>query len=70
MLILSQICAHVQAMLARKSKSLKDVVTVLKVFRDNVDEDALAIDDNGQPAPSQAMILEELIKFLESILKK
>lgn len=34
----TQILAHAQQMMSRKGRSIKDVVEVLKVFRDNVDE--------------------------------
>ena len=65
-------------MLARKGKSFKDIVEVLKVFYDNVgDDDTSSSDDkNGaQPpppvdvdaSPPQKLILGELINFMEGI---
>lgn len=51
-------------MLDRKSKTLKDIVRTLQIYRDNVDEDA-GSDDPERP-PSQREILQYLIDFLDS----
>lgn len=57
----SQIRTHLQQMLSRKNKSLKDIVKTLKVYYDNVDgEDA----QNDQI--SQKEILHNLIAFLDA----
>jgi beta-catenin-like protein 1 len=49
-------------MLRRKSKSLQDIVEVLRVYRDNIDEEETPPEET---APSQREILEGLITFLE-----
>lgn len=49
-------------MLDRKSKTLKDIVSVLKVYRENVGEDESRAPDD--PSPTQQEILDGLITFL------
>ncbi|KIJ56815.1 hypothetical protein M422DRAFT_218491 [Sphaerobolus stellatus SS14] len=56
--------SHVSMIIGRKNKTLKDIVEVLKVYRDNVGEDEMRTDD-AEAAPSQREILEGLIAFLE-----
>lgn len=59
-------------MLGRRSQSLADIVKVLQAFHDNVDEqgeqkpvDGMDVDgETGEP--TQKMILEGLLGFLES----
>ena len=58
-----QIRTHIQQMLSRRDKSLKDVVKTLEVYRDNVDEDDATAPDDG--SPSRKEILRNLIAFLE-----
>jgi hypothetical protein len=62
-------------MLARKDMSLKDIVGVLKEFRVNIgdgaaEETAMHPGGPGEPATQEAetqrMILEGLIKFLDT----
>lgn len=54
-------------MLARRSKSLKDIVAVLQVYHQNLgDEEDIVLDASDEPAPSQRMILEQLIAFLDA----
>jgi beta-catenin-like protein 1 len=57
-------------MLDRKTKSLKDVVHTLQIYRDNVDEgERTSSADTGEGperAPSQREILQHLIDFLDS----
>lgn len=53
-------------MLTRKGKSLKDVVEVLKVFRDNIDEEESGLPEDEEASPPQREILVGLIAFLES----
>ena len=57
-------------MLNRKSKTLKDVVDVLKVYRENVGDEAqqLLSEEDGEPSPPQKEILGALIDFLEGCL--
>lgn len=50
-------------MLRRRDKSLKDIVKILEIYRDNVDEDPSAKDSNE---PSQKEILQRLIDFLDA----
>jgi beta-catenin-like protein 1 len=58
---------HVELLLTRKGKSLKDIVRILKEYRENVgDEDEAPKDDQGADAPSQKMILQGLIDFLDA----
>ncbi|KAG9006053.1 hypothetical protein FRB94_001034 [Tulasnella sp. JGI-2019a] len=69
---------HVQTIMGRKGKTLKDIVAILKEYHDNITEDApqdpppedaMAVDGAvaGEPlAPSQRDILEGLMTFLES----
>lgn len=52
-------------MLKRKGHSLSDVVGVLKVYRDNVDEDTVTVADVEDASPPQKEILSGLIAFLE-----
>jgi beta-catenin-like protein 1 len=54
-------------MLGRKTKSLKDIVNTLQIYRDNVDEDekTLTVHDSER-APSQKEILRHLIDFLDN----
>lgn len=58
-----QIRGHIQQMLRRRDKSLKEIVKVLQVYRDNVDEDPSAKDSDE---PSQKEILQHLIDFLDA----
>jgi len=59
--------AHAQAMLSRKNKSIKDIVAVLKEFHDNTGEEPPLEDgEAGSETPSQKIILQGLIEFLES----
>ncbi|KAJ3554103.1 hypothetical protein NM688_g3281 [Phlebia brevispora] len=55
--------AHIQQMLRRRDKSLKDIVKTLEIYRDNVDED-----DAGRAPdePSRKEILQHLIEFLDA----
>lgn len=61
-LIVLQIRDHVRQMLSRRNKSLQDVVSTLRTFRDNIDEDG----SNNSNGISQREILQHLIVFLES----
>jgi beta-catenin-like protein 1 len=61
-LIVAQIRDHVRQMLNRRNKSFQDVVSTLRVFRDNIDEGEL----NNADGISQRGILQHLITFLES----
>jgi len=75
------ILAHAQQMMSRKGRSIKDVVEVLKVFRDNIDETdspsrtAVAAAESDSAAavavedasPPQREILGGLIGFLEGV---
>ncbi|KAF8591532.1 DUF1716-domain-containing protein [Ramaria rubella] len=54
---------HVTMILGRKNKTLKDIVSVLKTYRDNVDGEERRIAEDA--APSQQEILHGLITFLE-----
>lgn len=58
--------AHAQQMLKRKGKSLQDVVDVLKLFRDNVDDDESEAALAEDASPPQREILTGLINFLEA----
>ena len=53
-------------MLKRKGKSLQDVVNVLKLFRDNVDDDESEAALAEDASPPQREILTGLINFLEA----
>ncbi|KAH9965946.1 DUF1716-domain-containing protein [Russula dissimulans] len=53
---------HVRQMLNRRDKSFLDVVSTLRVFRDNIDEAEL----NNSDGILQREILQHLIAFLES----
>jgi beta-catenin-like protein 1 len=53
-------------MLSRRNKSLKDIVEVLRGFRDNVDDSDKM--DEGNESISQKEILEGLLGFLEGCL--
>ena len=63
---------HAQQMLKRKGRTLQDVVEVLKIFRDNIDEDdastaaARQVEDSSDASPPQKEILGGLIAFLEA----
>ena len=50
-------------MLSRKSKSLSDIVSTLKTYRDNVDEDVTSLKEGDL---SQKEILQHLIDFLDA----
>lgn len=50
-------------MLDRKNKSLKDIVKILEVYRDNVD---VGGGQQEEGAMSQREILENLIRFLDA----
>lgn len=50
-------------MLDRKSKSLKDVVSVLKMYRENIGEDQTRAPDDS--SLTQQEILDGLITFLD-----
>ncbi|THH32917.1 hypothetical protein EUX98_g1307 [Antrodiella citrinella] len=56
---------HIQRMLDRRNKSLKDIVRVLQIYHDNVD-DAPAEDDGETPQMSQRDILQNLMAFLDA----
>ncbi|KAI5124831.1 hypothetical protein M0805_005461 [Coniferiporia weirii] len=56
---------HAQQMLNRKGSTLADVVAVLKVFRDNVDEEETPAVNAEDASPPQKEILGGLIAFLE-----
>ncbi|KAG8891004.1 hypothetical protein FRB98_000013 [Tulasnella sp. 332] len=69
--------SHVQTMMGRKGKTLKDIVAVLKEYHENITEDvpqdprledAMVVDEGVvvPVAPSQRDILEGLMSFLES----
>lgn len=63
-----QILGHAQQMLNRKGANIKDIIGVLKVFRDNVDDADVGSVTNAEDAsPPQREILSGLIGFLESI---
>ena len=49
-------------MLSRKNQSVKDIVTTLRIFRDNLDD---ADDSSSDEGPSQRVILEGLIDALD-----
>jgi len=54
---------HVQQMLSRRSKSLKDLASTLEIYHDNVDEEDTSAQDDGSPYRKE--ILRNLIAFLE-----
>ncbi|KAH8105853.1 Catenin-beta-like protein [Cristinia sonorae] len=54
---------HIQRMLDRRNKSLKDIVQTLQIFHDNVDEGSEPGGDDSQL--SQREILKHLMAFLE-----
>lgn len=62
---LLQIQTHAQNMLGRKGRTLKDVVEVLKVSRDNMDEDISAASQVDDASPPQKEILGGLITYLD-----
>lgn len=64
--LLIQIRAHVQFMLARKDMSLKDIVKVLIEFYENVGDEAAESASADPDAPTQRMILQGLIQFLDA----
>ncbi|GBE79478.1 Beta-catenin-like protein 1 homolog [Sparassis crispa] len=53
--------AHIQQMLSRRDKSLKDIVKTLHIYHDNVNEDEMQ--DDGM---SRREILRNLIAFLDA----
>ncbi|KAI0304115.1 DUF1716-domain-containing protein [Russula brevipes] len=53
---------HVRQMLNRRNKSFQDVVSTLRIFRDNIDEG----ESNNSDGTSQREILQHLMAFLES----
>ncbi|KAF8505761.1 DUF1716-domain-containing protein [Russula emetica] len=53
---------HVRQMLNRRNKSFLDIVSTLRIFRDNIDEREL----NASEGMSQREILQHLIAFSES----
>ncbi|KAJ3484557.1 hypothetical protein NLI96_g5564 [Meripilus lineatus] len=55
--------SHLQQMLARRDKSLKDIVKTLQIYHDNVDEDDTAAESGSL---SQKEILSNLIVFLDA----
>ncbi|OCH94113.1 DUF1716-domain-containing protein [Obba rivulosa] len=57
--------SHIQAMLNRRNKSLKDIVNTLEIYRDNVDEGD-SQPDVAEGSLSQVEILQNLIAFLEA----
>ncbi|KAH7926758.1 DUF1716-domain-containing protein [Leucogyrophana mollusca] len=61
--------AHLTHMLERRSQSIKDIVTTLRIFHENVDGDAPDRPASSDQAPerglSQKEILQNLITFLE-----
>lgn len=62
LLIVAQVRDHVRQMLNRRDKSFLDVVSTLRIFRDNINEGELNIFDGI----SQREILQHLMVFLES----
>jgi len=54
--------AHLQQMLSRRDKSLKDIADTLQIHHDNVDEDT---DVDADGSPSRKEILRNLIAFLQ-----
>lgn len=59
-----QIRTHVQQMLNRRNRSLKDIVSTLQIYHDNVEEDDANAQSDG--SPSRREILRNLIAFLEA----
>ncbi|TFY68686.1 hypothetical protein EVJ58_g846 [Rhodofomes roseus] len=55
---------HVQQMLSRRNRSLKDIIGTLQIYHDNVDEEDVNAQDDG--SPSRKEILRNLIAFLEA----
>ncbi|PCH41028.1 DUF1716-domain-containing protein [Wolfiporia cocos MD-104 SS10] len=55
--------AHAQQMLGRRSRSLKDIISTLQIYHDNIDEEEQTAPDDG--SPSRKEILRNLIAFLE-----
>ena len=53
-------------MLKRKGKTLQDIVNVLKIFRDNVDDNESEVAQAEDASPPQREILTGLIGFLEA----
>lgn len=49
--------------LGRKNKTLKDIVSILKVYHDNIDEDEIRAENDTAPTPRE--ILEGLIAYLD-----
>ena len=60
---LQQIRSHLQRMLARRDKSLKDIVQIVRIYRNNVDEGDITA-ESGEI--SQKEILQSLIAFLDA----
>ncbi|EMD40739.1 hypothetical protein CERSUDRAFT_45089 [Gelatoporia subvermispora B] len=56
---------HIQSMLNRRNKSLKDIVKILEIYRDNVDENDTQL-NSADGGPSQREILQNLIAFLDA----
>jgi len=58
---------HVLQMLTRRGKSLTDVVGVLKIYRDNIGDEAetTPVEEGEDVSPPQREILTGLISFLE-----
>lgn len=57
---------HISVMLGRKSKGLKDIVAVLKDYRDNIgDTENMEVDSTDEPV-SRREILDGLLGFLET----
>lgn len=65
----TQIRDHVTMILGRKNKSLKEVVGILKLYRDNMGEGEAQtpLDKPEEATPSQRQILGGLIAFLEGL---
>jgi beta-catenin-like protein 1 len=52
-------------MLDRKNQSMQDILTTLRIYHDNVDEEPSSL-ENGEEMPSQKEILQGLILALET----
>jgi beta-catenin-like protein 1 len=61
LIVHTQIRAHVRQMLNRRNRSFQDVVSTLRIFRENIDEGG----SNEPGGISQREILQHLIAFLE-----
>jgi beta-catenin-like protein 1 len=62
LIVHTQIRAHVRQMLNRRDRSFQDVVSTLRIFRENIDEE----ESNEPGGISQREILQHLIAFLAS----